>query len=213
MALVFSVKMLYIYKQKKSSGKAGQPASPLHFAERRKPPNVRAAGSVRTPAVGAGAPGTPPSLRRRCGLALTAMRWGLPGRLAALRAHPASPLLRLGGGGRSQGGGAPRTGRASPGGGGGLTRGLGWERCQASQAPVGRQGLQELRGGAEAHLLLPLGQQRGQRASPLAAGLAAQLLVARDGAVARQDLHLAEYGLVPRAGFICGHRHWLRSHI
>lgn len=42
--------------------------------------------------------------------------------------------------------------------------------------------------------------RRGGDGGFLAAGLAAELVVAGDGAVAGQDLHLAEDGLVPEAG-------------
>lgn len=63
---------------------------------------------------------------------------------------------------------------------------------------VGRQRLQQLGGGAEASVLLGLGRlgERRQGGAAPAAGVAAQLAVARDGAVPRQHLHLAEDGLV-----------------
>lgn len=42
-----------------------------------------------------------------------------------------------------------------------------------------------------------------EAAAPPAAGLAAQLVVARDGAVSGQHFHLAEDGFVSQAGLIC----------
>lgn len=47
-----------------------------------------------------------------------------------------------------------------------------------------------------------LGEQREGTAAPLAAGVATELVVAWDGAVPRQDLHLAEDGFVPVARLI-----------
>lgn len=89
---------------------------------------------------------------------------------------------------------------------GGGGEALGAATCHgASFAPAGvvgrhrrRQRLQQLGGRAEANVLLRLSRLREKRQScaAFAAGVAAQLVVARDGTVSRQDLHLAEDGLV-----------------
>ena len=69
---------------------------------------------------------------------------------------------------------------------------------------VGGERLQELGGGAEAQVLLVrLGRLGGDGGGGApAAGLAAQLVVAGDGAVPGQHLHLAEDGLISVARLI-----------
>lgn len=62
----------------------------------------------------------------------------------------------------------------------------------------GRQRLQQLGGGSEAEVFLCLSHlcKHGERTAPPAAGVAAQLVVSRNGAVPSQDLHLTEDGFV-----------------
>lgn len=61
-----------------------------------------------------------------------------------------------------------------------------------------RQSLQQLGGGAEPDVLLRLCRlgEQGQDAAAPPAGVAAQLVVARNGTVPGQNLHLAEDGFV-----------------
>lgn len=196
--------------KRKSSGEAGCPVSPLHLAECRESPNVRA-GAIWPPgptgvATAATTTSSLPSSVRvwRSRLALVGVRWHLPGGLAALWTTAAPPLWwRCWGRSRRGASTCICPLRGGGGGGGGLTRWWTGETGEARKAPVGWQGLQELWRWAEAHLFLALGQQWCQSAAPLAARLTAQLVVAGDGAVAGQDLHLAEDGLIPCTRLIC----------
>lgn len=63
---------------------------------------------------------------------------------------------------------------------------------------VGRQCLQQLGGRPEADVVAGLGRlgKQGQSSTAPAAGVAAQLVVARNGAVPCKHLHLAEDGFV-----------------